>query len=139
MIPSASIHTSLIIFLLIFYSLCSLHASGKKHLFAEFVKRMRDEIEQVAKTYVTNFPGNALYDLLSADLSDRIIFEIIINHQSFVRAAGMIQALFRGVETTYSTDYSSLKTDCVGKNLFFPSVSCLSHFFPSSFCLFHYN
>ena len=97
--------------LLIYDSLCSLHASGKKHLFAEFIKRTRGEIEQAVKDYVTNFPNDALYKFLKASFPMKLALEIMTNQQSICRAAEMIQHLFRGEETTYSDDYSVLKMD----------------------------
>lgn len=114
---SASIHSSFVISLLIYCSLCSLHASGKKRRFAEFVKQMRGEIEQATKTYTVNFPNSALHKFLKANLPLGVAVDITTNQASIYHSAWMIHQLFRGDEITYSDQgYSVLQTDCAGRD-----------------------
>jgi len=93
--------------------LCTHHATGKKVIFAEFVRQFGDEIREAVDGYLNNYDAS-FYKWIEDSISPMVADGIASEWEEISSVARMINQLLAGEEITIGDGELSAQTMCQG-------------------------
>ena len=97
---------------------------GKKKLFAQFVKCLRDAVLETVKQYHESFPNGELSPFLMKNFRAKFAIDRISEYAKMRCVSAIVCNIFTGVEVVYQRTFGPVCTDC--HSLFSTSLSLLS-------------
>jgi hypothetical protein len=98
-------------------SLCPLHSAGKKHLFIEFIKKTRTDIEASVKEYCASIDNTQFYRFIKTNISTEVALAIISQFYEVKAIDEVVKKVFAGKECEYDLIFGPIATDCQGNAL----------------------
>jgi len=94
--------------------LCSQHSRGKKKLFAQYVKCVRDALLEAVTQYPQSFQSPGFSSFMQKYFDHDFLYARISNHIGMIGVGEIVREVFAGIEVEYERSFGPVSTDCHG-------------------------
>jgi len=92
--------------------LCSQHGRGKKKLFAQYVKCVRDALLEAVTQYPQSFKNPGFSSFMRKYFALDFVFARISEHMGMLGVAEVVRDVFAGIEVESERSFGPVCTDC---------------------------